>query len=53
MTFTLYRTSDWENEITVTVNTIADLKAIFEKYKNEIIIDFDEMTIEIYDDYRE
>lgn len=47
MTFTVFKASDYRYEGKVTVNTLEDLKAIY----CNIIIDFDDMVITIYDDY--
>lgn len=49
MTFTVYKASDFRFEATVTVSTLKELKAIAER----TIVDFDDMTITIYDDYVE
>ena len=49
MTFTVFKASDFHYKDTVTVYTLEDLKTI---YPN-IVIDFDDMIITIYDDYLE
>lgn len=49
MTFTIYKASDFRFEATITIHTLEELKAIAER----TIIDFDDMTITIYDDYVE
>ena len=49
MTFTLYKASDYTFRETITVNTLEDLKNIY----CSIIVDFEDMTITIYDDYVE
>lgn len=37
----------------VTINSVNDLKEIYDKYKEELTVDFKDMTIIIYDDYVE
>ena len=60
MTFTLEITSEFRFKEKVEVKTLDDLKKIQDSYKYQgpwedpkLIIDFNEMTIEVYDDYRE
>ena len=45
MKFTLVKASDWDYEKTIIVNSIEDLKKLY----HYLVIDFDEMTITIYD----
>lgn len=49
MTFTLYKASDYKFRQTITVNNLAELKEIYPS----LIINFEDMTITIYDDYVE
>lgn len=49
MTFTLYRASDYHFSQVITVNSLEDLRNI---YPN-LIVNFDDMEITIYDDYVE
>lgn len=54
MTFTITKAStrDYDkNHATIDIESINDLRELYDHYgKNDIIIDFDEMTITIYDD---
>ena len=49
MTFTLYKASDFHFRKTITINNLKDLKDI----DDYLIINFEDMTITIYDDYVE
>lgn len=52
--FTLTRTSDSSVEDIVEIKTLDDIKAIQDKNGGiELVINFNSMSIEIYDDYRE
>lgn len=63
MEFTLMKSSDWDFEETVEINTLEDLKGLQDKYKipdntenwenPPLIINFNSHIIEIYDYYRE
>lgn len=63
MKFTLMKSSDWDFEETVEINTLEDLKELQDKYKipdntetwknPSLIINFNTHIIEIYDYYRE
>lgn len=69
MKFTVYRTSETENEVIREINSLDDLKALQEEYKREyeesedsndcrwadekLIIVFESMKIEIYNYFRE
>lgn len=51
MTFTITKASTCKYDETIDVETINDLRELYDRYgRNEIIINFDEMTITIYDD---
>jgi len=45
----------WERwgEPTITVNTLDELMGLARRVNQKIILNVDEMTLEIYDDYRE
>ena len=49
MTFTVYKASAYRYESTITINTLEELKALDEV----TIVNFEDMTITIYDDYVE
>lgn len=53
MEFTLTKTSDWQFEEKVAINNLTELKDLQDKYGHPLIISFNTMSIEIYDDYRE
>lgn len=54
MKFTLYQASKFKFKDEITINSLDDLKMLSEKYNNEqLIVDFYESTIWIYDDYME
>lgn len=60
MKFTLKKTSDYKFHKEITINTVEDLKALYNKFHCPLIVDFQDIneeehiqTIEIYDDYRE
>lgn len=62
MKFTVYRTSEMledEKHRVIEINTIEDLQHLYEEYddfstfKEGMIINFNDKTIEIYDTYRE
>lgn len=52
MKFTVSRTSDYPNEYTIEVNTLEEFMNFVKLTDSPIIVN-DDMTIEIYDDYRE
>ena len=53
MKFIVHRVWGYDKK-EVSINTIEDLKKLYEEYgKYQLIIDFDEAEIEIYDDYIE
>ena len=49
MTFTLEKASDWDFHEEITVNSLDELRNIYPC----LIIDFNNMSITIYDDYVE
>ena len=49
MKFTLTKASDWDYEKTIIVNSLEDLKKIYPC----LVIDFERMTITIYDTWIE
>ena len=54
MTFTIVLASTYEIMEEVTISTIAELKEIYKQYNEfELIVDFEEMTITVYNDYIE
>lgn len=56
MEFTVTRSSDYDYEDHIEINSIEELLIFKDNYSYPIIIDTDENgdnTIEIYDDYRE
>ena len=54
MKFELQKASDVRFRGEVIINSLDELKMLSEKYNNEqLIVDFNESTIWIYDDYME
>lgn len=55
MKFKFYKTSTWKKEKEIDIISIEDLKNLQKQHgiSNPLIIDFRDMTIEYYDDYRE
>lgn len=54
MKFTVYKSSDIFNRHTLEINTLEDLRYLYEKENyTELIINFKEKWIEIYDTWRE
>lgn len=53
MTFKITRASDWADLGTKEFYSISELKRFSEKHKSELIINFQEAMIIIYDDYVE
>lgn len=54
MTFTIRKASDYKFSSTIDIETLDQLRELYDYYgKNEVIVNFDEMTIIIYDDYLE
>lgn len=56
MKFRIEFASDWnwdEKERTVTINSLKELEALQKKYGHALIVDFEEKTILVYDDYIE
>lgn len=63
MEFTLIKSSDWDFEETIEINTLEDLKELQDKYKvpdnpgiwenPALIINFNNHIIEIYNYYKE
>lgn len=53
MEFTLTRSNDWKFEEQIKISSLQELQALQEKYGYQLIINFNDMTIEIYDGYRE
>ena len=51
MQYTLRKASDYQNATTIEIETLQDLQALQEQYGHELIVDFDEKDIVIYDDY--
>lgn len=51
--FDTLRTIPHYDNVEVEILTIEDLKALATKHGQSLIIDFDTMSIEIYNDYRE
>ncbi len=49
MKFTLRKASDWDYEKTIIVNSLEDLKKIYPC----LVVDFERMTITIYDTWIE
>lgn len=43
----------YDNDIIIEINTIDDLKDLYDKYSYELAIDFNRMVIEIINGYRE
>ena len=51
MTFTV-RSMNWDFKEEAQINTIEDLKKLYDRFdNNELIIDFDKAIITIYDSY--
>lgn len=53
MLFTLNKASDYLHTEPVEISTMEGLKTLSEIYGCSVVVDFDEMTITIYDDYME
>ena len=53
MDYELRFASNWNKTETVHIDTIEDLKALYNKYEARLIIDFDDHYILIYDYYIE
>ena len=54
MKFTVVLASTWEVMEEVQINTMMELKELYQQYNEfELIVDFEEMTITIYNDYVE
>lgn len=55
MTFTIdFASHSPMNPEHIDISTIDDLRELYNRYgRNAVIVDFDEMTITIYDDYLE
>lgn len=53
MTMKLRKASDWCFDGTVEVNTLEDLRKLSEKYGAELIVNFEDNAVTIYDDYVE
>ena len=54
MKFTVVLASTWEVMEEVQINTMTELKELYQQYNEfELIVDFEEMTITIYNDYVE
>ena len=53
MIFEVSKSSDWDYKDTVCINSIEDLQKFQEECEHSIIINFNKMSIEIYDGYRE
>ena len=51
MKFTLRKASDYKYGEPVEVSSMEGLKMLYEIYGYSLVIDFEEMTITIYDDY--
>lgn len=53
MEFRLTKASDLFFETYVTIDTLKDLQELYDKFDANLIIDFEDKTIRIYDDYIE
>lgn len=55
MTFTIdFASHSSANPEYIDISTIDELRELYDRYgRNAVIVDFDEMTITIYDDYLE
>lgn len=53
MRFTIRKASDWESSEEITIATLEDLKTLSKKYDAQLVIDFEDKEIIIYDDYLE
>ena len=55
MNFTLTKASDWDFEETIEIKDMEELKSLHEKFNRrfDFVIDFNEMTIIIYDSWLE
>ena len=54
MKFEILKASDLYYSEEITINTLADLQALYSRYGREaLIVDFDLQEITIYDDYME
>lgn len=53
MKFTLKKASVYRYSEEITINTLEDLEAIQKRAGYELIVNFEERTIWIYDDYME
>lgn len=53
MKFKLEKASDWDFKEEIEIKTLDDLECLYKKYKEELIVDFKEKIITIYDSYIE
>lgn len=53
MNWELNFASDWRKREIVRIETIRDLEALYHKYGEKLIIDFEDRLVIIYDDYVE
>lgn len=53
MIFTLNKASDHNFSLLIEISSIKDLKEIAKQYDQELIINFEDSTIIVYDDYVE
>ena len=53
MKFELRKASNYRFVESIVINTLEDLKGLEEEYKNELIVNFEDRRITIYDDYME
>lgn len=53
MQFKLRKASDYPSAVEVEIENLQDLQALQEKYDHQLIIDFEEKEIVIYDYYVE
>lgn len=53
MDWTLQFASNWRKTETVQIEALKDLEALYEKYGTELIVNFEDHNVIIYDDYVE
>lgn len=53
MNWELTFASDWRKTETVQINTISDLERLYHKYDSELIVNFEERRVTVYDGYIE
>ena len=53
MKFLVTKASDWNWQKTIEIKSLAALKRLQDRYHCELIVDFAEMQIILYDDYVE